>query len=48
MKINVSDSTIQEIKSFYGDLSNKKIIAVINDILTRYCNAEYFNPELFE
>ena len=36
----------KEVREFYGkELTDEQVKRVIKDILDRYCNAEYFEPE---
>lgn len=45
--VTLSPETLNEIHRFY-DTSQKSIeVPVIEDILNRYCNTNYFDPDLF-
>jgi hypothetical protein len=48
MEITLTDGEIREIKNFYGNLTDEEVKLVVKDILDRYLNAEYFEPEFFE
>lgn len=46
--VTLSPETLNEIHRFY-DTSQKGIeVPVIEDILNRYCNTNYFDPDLFK
>ena len=48
MKFNIciSDETINEIDSIYGNKHYDTVNTVLSDIIERYFNVEYFDPEL--
>jgi len=44
--IEISPYDVDEITSFYGNLTDEQIKEVVYDILGRYCNSDYFDPDL--
>jgi len=43
--IDVDDYVISRIKAFYSIDKEEDIIMVVDDILDRYLNEEYYDPE---
>ncbi len=48
VSVSVSETEIREIESMYQKSEYSVICAVVNDILCRYLNIEYFDPELYD
>jgi len=46
INIHIGEGTRQSIKSIYGRDDYGTVVNVVNDILNRYLDIEYFNPEL--
>ncbi len=46
LKVQIDESTKESIKIFYGSDDYNTIANVLNDILYRYFNVEYFDPKL--
>ena len=46
ISINISDEDSVAIKNFYRKSDKQIIDVVVSDILNRYLNVEYFDPEL--
>lgn len=46
LQIEVSAEDLKDIKRFYGATDIKTVEAVVNHILYRYLNVEYFDPKL--
>lgn len=43
--IDIDDYTINSIKNYYDVNDDNTILPIIDDILFRYLNVEYFDPE---
>ena len=48
VSISVDETAIREIHSTYQTSEYSLVSAVVDDILGRYLNAEYFDPELYD
>jgi|GEM_PF-6686027 len=46
LQIELSMEDLNCIKSFYGASDTKTVESVVKNILERYLNVEYFDPEL--
>jgi len=46
IKISICGETLQEIKDTYGNDSYDTVSTVLFDILWRYFNNEYFDPDI--
>lgn len=45
-QIEVGGGDLRAIKDFYGKSDKETVDTVVSDILDRYFNVEYFDPEL--
>lgn len=45
--VKLSPETLNEIHRFYGTSQKGIEVPIIEDILNRYCNTNYFDPDLF-
>lgn len=48
VNVQISDSTIKEIENYYENCNYETIEIVINSILDRYLNVEYFGELVIE